>query len=135
MKEVKNCIKEIYEKVGQLKMIEPDFTWENLLGDYGEYIAINSFNLIKSPNTTKGYDALDSCGKTVQIKTVKTGKDIKFKDEAIDLLLVIKVYATADWEILYYGDFNEVKKFCSFSKYSNRYVVSLSKIKSLQNED
>ena len=46
---VNSLVKKIFENILELKKIEPDFTWRNLLGDYGEYSAINNYGLIKAP--------------------------------------------------------------------------------------
>ena len=76
---VNSLVKNIFETIIELKKIEPDYTWRNYLGDYGEYIAIKKYDLIKAPTNTKSYDATTKEGKTVQIKSVNTGTNIKLK--------------------------------------------------------
>jgi hypothetical protein len=133
-RDVRKLVKEIFQNISKLKEVEPDYTWGNLTGDYGEYVVINEYNLTKSRNVNKGYDAVDADGKTVQIKAVKTGQDIKFKDENVDTLAVVQLFDDGSWEIVYFGSFEEVKKHKKYSSYSDRFVVSLSKLKKLNKD-
>ena len=49
----KNSVKELVTTYlslcSKLHELEPDFSWSNLLGDYGEYLGIKDFGLIKVP--------------------------------------------------------------------------------------
>jgi len=40
----------------------------NLLGDYGEYIALSNYNLKQAPSGADGYDAITAEGLKVQVK-------------------------------------------------------------------
>tara|TARA_Y100000589_G_C26855915_1_gene507917 strand:- start:106 stop:516 length:411 start_codon:yes stop_codon:yes gene_type:complete len=130
---ISELVKNIFENTNKLKTLEPDFSWRNLLGDYGEYIAIKTFNLIKAPSNSKDFDATDKDGRTIQIKSFNTGTNIKFKDSSVDLLLAIKIKDDATFEIIYFDDFDKVKPHSKFSNYSNRYVISISKLLKISN--
>ena len=132
---VYNSVKIIFDNINILKKLDESFTWENLTGDYGEYIGINEFNLTKAARGTKGYDAVTSDNKKVQIKAIKTGTQIKFHlENEVELLLVLKIFDDASWEVIYFGSFEKAKNFMNFSKYSNRYTISVNKLKSLYEE-
>lgn len=133
--QVYKSVKNIFENINNLKKLDSSFTWENLTGDFGEYIAINEFNLKKAPRGTKGFDALTSDNKKVQIKTVKTGTQIKFHlEEEVELLLVLRIFDNATWEVIYYGSFDKAKELKNYSKYSNRYTINTNKLKKLYEE-
>ena len=54
-----------------LKILAPEFRWTiggNLVGDFGEYIAITEYSLLPAPKGSKDFDARTQDGKTVQIK-------------------------------------------------------------------
>ena len=79
-KKVKEILASYLSAKEELGKIAPTFNWSNLLGDYGEYIAINEFELTQAEISTKGYDAINKKGQTVQIKTIRdTTRSIKFK--------------------------------------------------------
>jgi len=130
--DVEEIVRDIFLKVEILKTKQPEYTWENLLGDYGEYLAIKRFDLEKAPSVNKDYDAIDSDGRTVQIKTYKTGTNVKFKDGKADLMLVISVKRDGTFSTVFFGEFQKVKDASTFSRYSNRYVISISKLKALK---
>ena len=128
---VNSLVKKIFENILELKKIEPDFTWRNLLGDYGEYSAINNYGLIKAPSNCKDFDATTKEGKSVQIKSFNTGTNIKFKASEVDLLLVIKINDDSTVETIYFDAFEKIKPYAKFSAYSRRYQISISKLKEL----
>ena len=76
---VNSLVKKIFENILELKKIEPNFTWRNLLGDYGEYSAINNYGLIKAPSNCKDFDATTKEGKSVQIKSFKLEQILNLK--------------------------------------------------------
>ena len=102
----------------------------NLLGDYGEYIALANYNLKKAPGGAVGYDAMTSDGKKVQIKANHSSATIGFRGEA-DLLLVLKVESNAEWRELYYGPFKPVIEKATYSKRDNKYMIPVAKLQSL----
>jgi hypothetical protein len=78
-----------------LRSLAPDFRWAglgNLLGDYGEFVAIEAYGLEKAPAGSNGFDATTPEGKTVQIKANHAANQIGFRGGA-DLPLVVKVEA------------------------------------------
>ena len=132
---VYKAVKNIFENIKDLKELDSSFTWENLTGDFGEYIGINEFDLTKAERGTKGYDAVTSDNKKVQIKATRTGTQIKFHlEDEVELLLVLRVFDDATWEVIYYGSFNKAKELKNFSEYSNRYTINVNKLKKLYNE-
>ena len=102
----------------------------NLLGDYGEFIALAKYNLKKAPSGAEGYDAVTADGLKVQIKANHSSSTIGFRGEA-DLLLVLKVESNAEWTELYYGPFKPVKEKATFSKRDNKYMIPVGRLKDL----
>ena len=41
----------------KLQELELDFSWSNLLADFGEYLGVKDFGFIKVSLSTKGFDA------------------------------------------------------------------------------
>ena len=114
----------------ELGKIAPNFNWSNLLGDYGEYIAINEFELNQAEISTKGYDAVNKKGQTVQIKTIRdTTRSIKFKKGA-DHLLVIQIKNNGDFEKIYYGNFKKIINVSIPTKFGE-YTVGIPKLKKI----
>jgi hypothetical protein len=117
-----------------LQTLAPDFKWAgmgNLLGDFGELVAIDKYGLTRAPRSTDGYDALTSDGKKVQIKTNYSANQIGFRGKA-DLMLVIKVSDDGSWEEVYYGSFKKVKELARYSARDNKNMIAISKLKSIQ---
>lgn len=113
-----------------LKTLAPEYKWAglgNLLGDYGECIAVDHYNMTKAPAGTSGYDAITNEGKTVQVKTNNAAKQIGFRGDA-DLLLVLKVDEDGSWNELFYGDFEAVKSISTYSSRDNKHMISVSKL-------
>src|SRR5688500_15209361 len=90
---VQHIMATLFSAQNALRELAPDFRWAglgNLLGDYGEYVAIEAYGLLKAPGGSSGFDALTHDGQTVQIKANHAADQIGFRGEA-DLLLVVKV--------------------------------------------
>jgi hypothetical protein len=102
----------------------------NLLGDYGEYIALTNYNLKKAPGGANGYDAVTTDGLKVQIKANHSSSTIGFRGEA-DLLLVLKVGGNAEWKEIYYGPFKPVKEKANYSKRDNKFMIPVAKLQDL----
>ena len=131
-KEVKNIVASYTSAKKKLKKLAPNFNWGNLLGDYGEYLSIEHYELVQAPTGNKGYDATNKQNKTIQIKTVSEGtKSIKFSKGA-DYLLVIKVDENADWEEVYYGNFDKIRKASTLTK-NGEYTIGKTKLKKIAN--
>jgi hypothetical protein len=99
----------------------------NLLGDYGEFIALHSYGFKKAPPGKSGSDAITPEGLTVQVKTNHSSVDIGFRGEA-DKMLVLKVSDDGSREELYYGDFEPVRRIIMYSKRDNKYMVQVRKL-------
>ena len=131
---VKHIISTLYSAQNALRSLAPEFRWSgmgNLLGDYGEFIAINHYNLKKAQPGKSGSDAILPDGSTVQVKTNHSASSVGFRGSA-DKMLVLKVDDNGDWDELYFGDFNQVKEVASYSARDNKYMVTLSKLKKLR---
>jgi len=130
---IKSVMASIYASQKTLRSLAPNFKWAglgNLLGDYGEFIAINHYNLTQAPRGSEGFDATTKGGKTVQVKTNHAANMIGYRGEA-DKMLVIHVESNGDWEELYYGDFKKVKNASNFSKRDNKFTIPILKLKKI----
>ena len=116
-----------------LKILAPEFKWTiggNLVGDFGEYIAITEYCLLPAPKGSKNFDARTQDGKTVQIKANHEAGMIGYRGEA-DLMLVIQIQDDGDWKELYYGDFQQVKDVSRYSARDNKYMISRKQLERL----
>ena len=114
-----------------LRELAPDFKWAgmgNLLGDYGEYVCIEKYNLTKAPAGSDGFDAITEDGRTVQIKTNHAASSIDFRGDA-DLMLVIYVADDGEFKELYFGDFQKIKDSSNYSARDNKQSITISKLK------
>lgn len=128
---IQQLLASIFASQKALKILAPEFNWAglgNLLGDFGELVAIDHYGLEKAHGGSDGFDALREDGKTVQIKTVHAANQIGFRGEA-DYLLVIAVSGDGTWKELYYDEFAKVKQHATYSKRDNKRVLTLSKLK------
>lgn len=131
---VQHILATVFAAQKALRTLAPEFKWAglgNLLGSFGELVAIDYYGLTKSKSGADEYDALTSNGQRVQIKTNYASPQIGFRGEA-DLILVIKVKDDGSWEELYYGDFNEVKKLSRYSSRDNKHMLAISKLRTLR---
>ena len=68
-----------------MKSLAPNFKWAglgNLLGDYGEFIAVEVYDLQPAPRGANGYDAVRPDGKKVHVKTNYAASQIGFRGDA-----------------------------------------------------
>ena len=131
---VKGVLASIFASQRTLRALAPEYKWAglgNLLGDFGEFIAMNHYKLEKAAAGSSGFDAKTKEGKTVQIKTNYAAQIIGFRGKA-DLMLVIHVEENGNWTEAYFGDQGIVKENSSYSKRDNKHVISFTKLKSLQ---
>ena len=128
----KGIIASIYALQKSLKSLAPEYTWSNWLGDFGELVTIDHYQLEKAPSGSKGFDAHTKEGKTVQIKATHH-KMIGFRDKA-DLMLVIHVDENGNWSEVYFGDFETVEKNSTSSTRDNKRMIGISKLRRLQEE-
>ena len=130
---IRHIIATIFSAQNALRSLAPEFNWTglgNLLGDFGECVAIEHYGLTKADSGASGYDALDKNGKTIQIKANYSSKTIGIRGEA-DLLLVIKVKVDGTWEELYFGDFKKALEIANFSARDNKHSISITSLKKL----
>lgn len=127
---IRHVMGTIFNSQKILKTLAPEYKWAglgNLLGDYGECIAVDHYDMENAPAGAAGYDAVTKDGKTVQVKTNNAAKQIGFRGEA-DLILVLKVVEDGSWSELYFGDFETVKSISTYSSRDNKHMVSVSKL-------
>lgn len=130
---VQHMLASIFTAQRALRSLAPEYRWTglgNLLGDFGEFVAINHYDLTKAPGGSSGYDASTSDGKTVQIKTNYHANQIGFRGEA-DLLLVVGVNPDGTWSEVYFGDFAVVRENSRYSARDNKHMIAISKLKAL----
>lgn len=124
---VQHIMATLFSAQNALRALAPEFRWAglgNLLGDYGEYVAIKHYGLTKAPAGANGYDAINAEGQKVQIKANHSASTIGFRGEA-DLLLVIKVEPDGGWTETYYGPFAAVKALARYSARDNKHMVAV----------
>jgi hypothetical protein len=125
---MKGVLASLFASQRTLKSLAPNFKWAglgNLLGDYGEFIAVEVYNLQPAPRGANGYDAIRPDGKKVQVKTNYAASQIGFRGEA-DMLLCLKIDLNGDWTEIYYGDFGLVKAAARYSARDNKHMVPIS---------
>ena len=125
LRAVQHIMATLFSAQNALKELAPEFRWAgmgNLLGDYGEYVAIQHYGLTKAPAGSNGFDAVTPDGKTVQIKANRSATTIGFRGEA-DLLLVLKIEADGAWTEAYYGPFSDAKALARYSARDNKHMI------------
>jgi hypothetical protein len=130
---VRHIIATMFSAQNALRELAPEFKWAgmgNVLGDFGEYICIESYNLTKAPEGSSGYDAVTADGKTVQIKANHASSTVGFRGDA-DLLLVIRVESDGTVEEVYFGDFAAIRSQSSFSARDNKRTITVKKLRAL----
>jgi hypothetical protein len=131
--EIIKIFRTIFEAQGKLKALAPEYKWTgmgNLLGDFGEFLAIAEYGLVKSPGGSDGFDATTDKGQTVQIKANYSAKQIGIRGKA-DLLLVLSINSDASFEEIYFGSFEEAKSHATYSSRDNKWMVGVQKLKKL----
>ena len=130
---VKHIMATLFSAQNALRSLAPEYKWAgmgNLLGDYGEYICIQEYGLIKAPAGASGYDAITQSGQTVQIKTNHAAAMVGYRGEA-DLFLVVHIDDDGGFNEIYYGDFATVQKNSNYSKRDNKHTITINKLKQL----
>lgn len=125
---MKGVLASLFASQRTLKSLAPSFKWAglgNLLGDYGEFIAVEVYDLKPAPRGANGYDAVRPDGKKVQVKTNYAASQIGFRGEA-DMLLCLKINDSGDWAELYYGDFALVRLAARYSARDNKHMVPIN---------
>ena len=122
---VRHILATVFSAQNALRALAPEYRWTglgNLLGDYGEFLAIDHYGLTKADAGSSGYDASTSEGKTVQIKTNHASSTLGIRGEAA-LLLVLKVQTDGTWEELYYDDFQSIIAITNWSKRESKHTA------------
>ena len=130
---IQHILASIFASQRALKLLAPEFNWAglgNLLGDFGELVAIDHYGLKKAPRGSDGYDAITLDGKKVQIKTNYAASQIGFRGVS-ELMLVVGVNNDGSWEELYFGPFEQVKAQARFSARDNKHMIAISKLKQI----
>jgi hypothetical protein len=131
---IQHVLASIFASQRTLKVLAPEFKWAglgNLLGDFGELMAIESYGLTKAPPGSDGHDATLPDGRTVQIKANFAASQIGFRGVA-DLLLVLSVNHDGSWSELYFGPFAPVLAASRRSERDNKNAISLSRLKQIR---
>ena len=131
---VQYMLASIFSSQNALRALAPEYRWSglgNLLGDFGELVAIEHYGLEKAPTGASGYDAITDNGQTVQIKTNRAANQIGYRGEA-DLMLVIGVEDDGSWREIYYGDFGVVKEQSRHSSRDNKSMIAISKLMAIR---
>ena len=134
---VKGIIASLFASQRALRALAPEYKWAglgNLLGDFGEFIAMHEYHLTKAPAVSDGYDATTADGKSVQVKTNHAASQIGFRGTA-DLMLVLYVRANGEWEEVYYGPFAAVEARSRYSARDNKRMIAVSTLRGLKQED
>jgi len=130
---IQHILASIFASQRALKLLAPEFNWAglgNLLGDFGELVAIDHYGLKKAPRGSDGFDAITPDGKKVQIKTNYAASQIGFRGVS-ELMLVVGVNNDGSWEELYFGPFEHVKAQARFSARDNKHMIAISKLKQI----
>jgi hypothetical protein len=130
---IQHILASIFASQRALKTLAPEFNWAglgNLLGDFGELVAIDHYRLTKAPGGSDGFDAVTGDGQTVQIKTNYAATQIGFRGAA-DLLLVVGVEDDGSWREVYFGPFAPVREASRFSARDNKHMIAVTKLKQL----
>lgn len=134
LRAVQHIMATLFSAQNALRELAPEFRWAglgNLLGDYGEYVAIKHYGLTKAPAGSNGFDATTPKGQTVQIKANHSASTIGFRGEA-DLLLVLKVEPDGTWTESYFGPFAAVKEAARYSARDNKHMVAVRHLAGLK---
>jgi len=131
---IKGVMSSLFASQRCLRALAPEYKWAglgNLLGDFGEFIAVNSYGLKKASAGSNGYDCLSAEGKSVQVKTNHAASQIGFRGKA-DLMLVLHVLTSGEWEEVYYGPFDLVEAASRYSARDNKKMIALSKLRAMK---
>lgn len=133
---IKHVLSTIFTSQEILRTLAPEYKWAglgNLLGDYGECLAIHSYGLTKVATGVDGYDALTSDGKTVQIKANHAATQIGLRGKA-ETLLVLKINSDGTFEEIYFNSYAQALGLGYESKRDNKVSIPVSKLKRLGEE-
>jgi|ERR1700722_14746007 hypothetical protein len=131
---IKGIVSSLFASQRALRALAPEYKWAglgNLLGDFGEFIATHEYGLAKASAGSNGYDARTRDGRSVQVKTNHAASQIGFRGNA-DLMLVLHVQTSGEWEEIYFGPFAAVKEASRHSARDNKEMIAISKLKMMK---
>ena len=130
----RDLIKQLYSTVNELEsMFEGrHFTPDgHMVGSIGECLVADAYGLELMNASNKGYDAVSSCGKQVEIKATQA-KSAAFRSEP-EHAIVIKIFPNGTFEEIYNGPgklvWDQLKGKPLPS--NGQYQISLNKLKAL----
>ena len=129
-----SLIKQLYSTINELESLFEGrhFTPDgHMVGSIGECLVADAYDLKLMPASNKGYDAVSSCGKQVEIKATQANL-AAFRSEP-EHAIVIKIFPDGTFEEVYNGPGKLVwDQFKGKSLPSNgQYQISLNKLKAL----
>lgn len=105
----------------------------NIVGSLGEMLACKAMALTPATSNTKGYDAMDGCGKRYQIKTriavpgraIQLGavRDLKAADFILAVILSVEMQVVNAWLI----PADVFERYARPSQHVNAWLLSLNK--------
>lgn len=127
-------VKQLYATVHELEEMFPGrhFTPDgHMVGSIGETLVADAYNLELVTASNKGFDAVSSSGKQVEIKATQS-KSAAFRHEP-EFAIVIKIYPDGTFDEIYNGPGSLVwSQFSEKRLPSNgQYTISLNKLKAL----
>ncbi|CAH0134479.1 hypothetical protein SRABI118_00120 [Massilia sp. Bi118] len=131
---IQHVLASIFAAQRTLKVLAPEFKWAglgNLLGDFGELVAIQAYKLKKASAGANGFDAVCEDGRKVQIKTNYAASQVGFRGNA-DILLVLNVTNDGNWTEMYFGPFAPVLAASRRSERDNKNMIAITKLQELQ---
>ena len=130
---ISHVLSTIFKSQEILKTLAPEYKWTglgNLLGDYGDCIGVAAYSLEKAPPGNNRFDAITSCGKTVQIKATYSSKAVGIRGKA-DLLLVLKIEPDGGFSEVSYNSFEKALELSNASKRDNKRLIMITKLSNL----
>ena len=127
-------IKQLYSTVSELEAMFPGrhFTPDgHMVGSIGECLVADAYGLELKTASNKGFDALASDGREVEIKATQS-KSVAFRSEP-EHAIIIKILPNGTFDEVYNGPGNLVWQEFSGKKLpsNGQYQISLSKLKLL----
>ena len=141
-KYISQIIEKLYDTRNELREKFPQFKFTldgNLIGDIGEAIAIEKFNLMKLPVGTKTHDCKAEDGKLIQIKATqqkeKGGRvGLGRYEPKFDNLIVIQINENGMYEIIYNGLGKPITDKFKNLPLKQNYSISVKQLKELNAE-
>lgn len=134
--EIRKIFEAIFASQDTLRELAPEFKWKgmgNLLGDYGEFLALAEYDLVKAPAGSRNYDAITKDGKTVQIKANFSAQHVGFRGNA-DLLLVVGIDNKGRSEEIYFGPFSIIQEIATYSARDSKWMISINRLKEMNSQ-